>query len=65
MQIEYLTTKSRREVSEAAGRALIKHKIARAVETPHVELTAEPDEISPRTGRPKRQYRRRDLRAED
>jgi hypothetical protein len=28
-------------------------------------LTSAADEISPRTGKPKRQYRRRDMRAED
>lgn len=87
MQIEYLTTKSRREVSEITGNALIKRKIARAVyETrqvvpdPAAQIAAEinaavnaseesaligSNEISPRTGKPKRVYRRRDMQAED
>lgn len=67
MQIQYLTTKSVREVSEVAGAALIARKIARAYETR--QLTPEPaievDEISPRTGKPKRVYKRRDMQAED
>lgn len=68
MQIEYLTTKSRREVSEAAGNALIKRKIARPVyEARQIEPepAAEAEEISPRTGKPKRVYKRRDMQAED
>lgn len=63
MQIQYLTTKSVREVSEAAGAALITRKIARAYETRQItpEPAIEVEEISPRTGKPKRQYRRRDM----
>ena len=86
MQIQYLTTKSVREVSDSAGAALIARKIARAYETR--QITPEPvaqiaseinaainaneesalidgNEISPRTGKPKRVYKRRDMQAED
>jgi hypothetical protein len=33
--------------------------------TPEVDVEETQGDISPRTGKPKRQYRRRDLRAED
>lgn len=69
MLIEYVLTRSRRNVSEAAGKRLIACKVAREVvvetrqELP--ETTAPDVEISPRTGKPKRRYKRRDMRAED
>lgn len=65
MQIEYLTTKSKRDVPEAIGKELVRRKIAKAVyETRQLKPEAAP-EISERTGRPKRQYRRRDMQAEE
>lgn len=67
MLIEYVATKSRREVSESIGAVLIARKIARPVyQTRQIE--PEPPiggEISARTGKPKRQYKRRDMSAED
>jgi hypothetical protein len=63
MQIEYVVTRSKRTVSDAIGEALIARKIARRVET--LEVKAEEIEISPRTGKPKRRYKRRDMRVED
>lgn len=69
MLIEYVTNKSRRNVSQAVGNALILRKIARGV-YPTTEMTPEtlPSspatvEISAKTGKPKRQYRRRDMQA--
>lgn len=63
MQIEYVVTRHKREVSDAIGEALIARRIARRVETR--EMEAEEGEISSRTGKPKRRYKRRDMRAED
>lgn len=77
MQIEYVATRSRRNVPDAIGETLIKRKIARRVYQTR-QMTAEPPappedqfihadepEISARTGKPKRKYRRRDMTAED
>jgi hypothetical protein len=44
--------------------ALILRGLVRKVETPEAIEEVEAQEISPRTGRPKRQYRRRDMVAE-
>lgn len=67
MQIEYVANGMKREVRDSVGAALIARKIARAYETR--QLTPEPaieaDQISPRTGKPKRVYKRRDMQAED
>lgn len=72
MLIEYVMTKHRRQVSDSIGRRLVKSRIAREVyETRALEPEGAPQsseaevEISQRTGKPKRTYRRRDLRAED
>lgn len=65
MLIEYVVTNSRREVRDSTGRALIKRKIARLA-YPTEELKPEAVvEISPRTGKPKREYKRRDILPED
>lgn len=79
MLIQYVTTGGKREVADGIGRRLVRSKIARLVQ-PKVEpliakvVEPEPDpvveavdevEISPRTGKPKRQYKRRDMQAED
>lgn len=69
MLIEYVTNRSRRNVSEAVGRALILRKIARGVydtremKPEALPIQAEAVEISPVTGKPKRKYRRRDMQA--
>lgn len=77
MQIEYVATRSKRTVPDHIGQALIARKLARRVyqtrqmkaeqDSDVVESlsTADDIEISPRTGKPKRQYKRRDLTAED
>jgi hypothetical protein len=81
MLIEYVASKSRREVSESIGATLIARRIARPVyqvaalsadDAHEIESVRYGDaevagavEISPRTGKPKRKYKRRDLSAED
>lgn len=65
MLIEYVATKSRREVSESIGQTLIKRKLARAVYQTRQMKPEEAPEISERTGKPKRKYRRRDMKAEE
>lgn len=65
MQIEYVATKSKRTVPDAIGEALIARKIARRIETRELKAEAPEVEISPRTGKPKRRYKRRDMRVED
>ncbi|WP_238346239.1 hypothetical protein [Luteimonas saliphila] len=63
MLIEYVANGSRREVRDSIGEVLIARKIARPVyDTRHVEPELE---ISPLTGKPKRQYKRRDMKAEE
>lgn len=67
MRIEYVASKSQRTVSDEIGKTLIARKLARRVyETRQVksEESAPEVEISERTGKPKRQYKRRDLTAE-
>jgi hypothetical protein len=67
MRIEYVASKSQRTVSDEIGNTLIARKLARRVyETREVkaEEPAPEVEISERTGKPKRQYKRRDLTAE-
>lgn len=64
MQIEYIVTRTRREVPDSIGEALVARKLARPVYQTR-ELKSEDVEISPRTGKPKRKYKRRDLQAED
>lgn len=72
MQIRYAVTKHKREVPESIGRRLVAARIATEVRDPVYQTAAvkaeepgaEEAEISPRTGKPKRQYKRRDLRSE-
>lgn len=60
MQIEYVVTKSKRNVTDEIGEALIARKIARrVVEEVH---TVEAEE-SPKPKR-KRRYKRKDMQAE-
>lgn len=93
MQIQYRTTKHRREVSDSIGERLCRSRIADRVDTiqprPIVvedddqsftkdmtagghsqsyltrDLRAEGSDISPRTGRQKRNYQRRDQQVEE
>lgn len=63
-----------REVRDIVGEALVSRNIAtRVYQTRHLSAKAEPEtveaeepvEISQRTGKPKRKYKRRDMSAED
>lgn len=78
MQIRYVANGMIRRVREGIARTLIRRGLAREVPQPQpepvapaVDLTYETrelraeDEISPRTGKPKRRYRRRDLGADE
>lgn len=69
MRIKYVANGMQRTVRDSVGKALIARRLARAVtETGHLEPEppeAESIEISPRTGKPKRQYKRRDMRPEE
>jgi hypothetical protein len=67
MLIEYRANRMQRNVRDSAARFLIANRIARAVESRQMRAEAGDTvapEISPRTGLPKRQYRRRDMVAE-
>lgn len=64
MQIEYVVTKSKRNVPDAIGEALIARKIARRIEIRELKAEVQEVEISPRTGKPKRRYKRKDMQAE-
>lgn len=59
----------RKEFKPAIAKVLIAKKLGKSVELLTKEVKPAPVEpqveISPRTGLPKRQYHRRDLRAED
>jgi len=63
-----------REVRDSVGEVLIARNLAtRVYRTRHLAAKAEPEtvaaeepvEISPRTGKPKRKYKRRDMKAEE
>lgn len=63
-----------REVRDSVGEVLIARNLAtRVYQTRHLAAKAEPEtvvaeepvEISQRTGKPKRKYKRRDMSAED
>ncbi len=78
MQIQYVANGSRRTVRDSVGRELVGRGIAREMRSdeqpqedqtpaPSVKTTAKPADgtnISPRTGKPKREYKRRDMRPE-
>lgn len=73
MKIRYLANGSIRNVRDSVGSALIRFGIASeviaqqdgsAVNPVEDAKELEAVEISPRTGKPKRQYRRRDMVAE-
>ena len=74
MLIQYRANGMQREVRDSVGEALVSRNIAtRVYRTRHLAAKAEPEtveadepvEISPRTGKPKRKYKRRDMSAED
>lgn len=60
MQIEFTRDNKKAELPDKVANELIRRGVARKPQTR--ELKAE---ISPRTGKPKRQYKRRDMQAED
>lgn len=62
MLIEYVTTKHRRLVSDAIGGLLVCRKIAREVYQTAVMKAEEPQA---ETVKPKRRYKRRDMKAKD
>lgn len=65
MLIEYVANGMKREVRDSVAEALIARKLAhRVVETREMKAEDAP-EISERTGKPKRRYKRRDMKAED
>lgn len=76
MHIQYVANGSRRTVRDSVGRELVVRGIAREMrseepsQVPSVQSTAKPAKapkdpnISPRTGKPKREYKRRDMRPE-
>lgn len=66
MRIEYRANGMQREVRDSVGEALIARKIARPVYQTRELVADEPEEvgISPRTGKRKRKYKRRDMTAE-
>lgn len=67
MRIEYKANKSQREVPDGIAKVLIDRNLATRVYQTRAVVADEPEEveISPRTGKPKRQYKRRDMAAED
>ena len=74
MRIQYRANGMQREVRDSVGEVLIARNLAtRVYQTRNLAAKAEPEtveaeepvEISPRTGKPKRKYKRRDLAAED
>lgn len=73
MRIQYRANGMQREVRDSVGEALVSRNIAtRVYRTRNLAAKAEPEtveaeervEISPRTGKPKRKYNRRDMSAE-
>jgi hypothetical protein len=77
MRIQYKANGMQRTVRDVVGKVLIARGIARAVVAPRADEPApveylrtdmqpeQPGEdISPRTGKPKRRYKRRDMQAE-
>ena len=67
MRIQYRANGMQREVRDSVGEVLIDRKLATRVYLTRELVADEPEEveISPRTGKPKRQYKRRDMAAED
>ena len=74
MLIRYRANGMQREVRDSVGEVLIARNLAtRVYQTRQLAAKAEPEtvvaeepvEISQRTGKPKRKYKRRDMSAED
>lgn len=66
MRIQYKANGQISEVRDSVGKALIARGLAKAAYQTRQVKPDEPErEISPRTGKPKRRYRRRDMTAED
>lgn len=65
MRIKYRANGSEREVDDGVGKILIDRKIATRVHKTRAVVAEEPVEISERTGKPKRQYKRRDMQASE
>ncbi|HEY8355269.1 MAG TPA: hypothetical protein VIK69_09680 [Methylophilaceae bacterium] len=67
MRIQYRANGMQREVRDSVGEVLIARNLATRVYRTRQLVADEPEEveISPRTGKPKRKYKRRDLAAED
>lgn len=64
MRVIYKATGHSRNVSDSIGIELVSRGIAESAESDDIER--EPEiEISKRTGKPKRKYKRKDMRAED
>ena len=77
MRIQYKANGMQRTVRDVIGKVLVARGIARVVDAPSADEPApgeylrsdmrpeQPGEdISPRTGKPKRRYKRRDMQAE-
>lgn len=67
VEIEFLTG-MRKPVTEDEARVLVGAKVAKYVTReikPEPDPIVEAEEISPRTGKPKRKYERRDMKAKD
>jgi hypothetical protein len=61
MLIEFTRTGKQAVIPDKTARALMARNLVREV----AAIRSDESEISPRTGKPKRQYRRRDMQAED
>ena len=67
MLIQYRANGMQREVRDSVGEVLIRRNLATRVYRTRQLVADEPEEveISPRTGKPKRKYKRRDMKAEE
>ena len=65
MLVEMKLTGKVRDVTQAQADFIVKSKLGSVYQARQVKAEPAGEEISPRTGKPKRQYRRRDMKAED
>ena len=68
MRIQYRANGMQRDVSDVVGKALISRHLATRVYQTRQIVAEDPEvtvEISTRTGKPKRQYKRRDMAVEE
>ena len=63
--IEYVKSGKVADIAEPFATILVKVGAARFIDRQMKAEVVESAEISPNTGKPKRQYRRRDMKAED